>query len=241
MKRLFIKICSILCIAICLIGCKTQAPVETTSTSAKSIIIPEPIPTLPETTTTQETTTIFLEEFTTIEEFFEEQYEYEQQQWYEEQYYKQEEYYEEENFIEQYEEVEEVVYQNITRETIINYAANVYGVSQEWTIWLIGTTWNEGYQADRYLEYAWACQIINVYSGWSVWDLDCIWGDYYSIDHAYSGYYSADDTTLEMVWQALTDTDTRIVEVDGMIDYYVEGYYLIYDSPFYNCQVWGSY
>ena len=65
-------------------------------------------------------------------------------------------------------------------------------------------------------------------------------GDYYSVENAYSDYYSADDTTLEMVYEALTDRDTRIVEVDGMIDYYVPGYYLIYDSAVYNCQVWGN-
>ena len=129
----------------------------------------------------------------------------------------------------------------ITRQSIIDYAYEVYGVSEDWTIWLIGTTWNEGYQQDRYLEYAWACEIVNCYSDWSVWDLDCIWGAYYSFGNAYSGYYSADDTTLEMVWNALTDTDTRIVEVDGMIRWYVPGYYLIYDSEIYNCQVWGGY
>ena len=128
----------------------------------------------------------------------------------------------------------------LTRERIIAYAEEVYGVSYEWCVWLIGTTWNEGYQKDRYLEYAWACEIVNCYRNWSVWDLDCIWGAYYSIDMAYNGYYAADDTTLEMVWLALTDTDTRIVEVDGMIRWEVPGYYLIYDSPIYNCQVWGQ-
>lgn len=128
----------------------------------------------------------------------------------------------------------------LSRETIINTAYELYGVSEEWTMWLIGTTWNEGYQSDRYLEYAWACEIINSYRGWSVYDLDCIWGGYYSIGHAFSGYYNADDTTLEMVYEALVDRDTRICEVDGMIDYYVPNYYLIYDSPIYNCQVWGN-
>ena len=126
------------------------------------------------------------------------------------------------------------------RERIIRYAAENYGVSEEWTIWLIGTTHNEGYQGDRYLEYAWACEILNCYRYWSVWDLDCIWGSYYSIGNAYAGYYAADDVTLSMVWEALTDRDTRIVEVDGMIRWEVPGYYLIYDSPVYNCQVWGQ-
>lgn len=128
----------------------------------------------------------------------------------------------------------------LSRETLINTAYELYGVSEEWTMWLIGTTHNEGYQADRYLEYAWACEIVNCYRHWSVYDLDCIWGGYYSIGNAFSGYYSADDTTLEMVYEALVDRDTRIVEVDGMIDYYVPNYYLIYDSPIYNCQVWGE-
>lgn len=128
----------------------------------------------------------------------------------------------------------------LSRETIINTAYELYGVSEEWTMWLIGTTWNEGYQQDRYLEYCWACEIVNVYRGWSVYDLDGIWGSYYSIGHAFSGYYNADDVTLEMVYEALVNRDTRIVEVDGMIDYYVPNYYLIYDSPIYNCQVWGS-
>lgn len=128
----------------------------------------------------------------------------------------------------------------LTRERIIEYAGENYGVSYEWCVWLIGTTWNEGYQGDRYLEYAWACEIINCYRHWSVYELDCIWGDYYSIGNAYAGYYAADDTTLQMVWEALSDTDTRIVEVDGMIRWEVPGYYLIYDSPYYNCQVWGE-
>ena len=126
------------------------------------------------------------------------------------------------------------------RERIIRYAAENYGVSEEWTIWLIGTTHNEGYQGDRYLEYAWSCEILNVYTGWSVWDLNGIWGPYYSIENAYAGYYAADDVTLSMVWEALTDRDTRIVEVDGMIRWEVPGYYLIYDSDVYNCQVWGQ-
>lgn len=128
----------------------------------------------------------------------------------------------------------------LTRERIIAYAEENYGVDYEWCVWLIGTTHNEQYWDDRYLEYCWACEIINCYRHWSVYELDCIWGDYYSIDHAYAGYYAADDTTLQMVWEALSDTDTRIVEVDGMIRWYVPGYYLIYDSDVYNCQVWGN-
>lgn len=127
----------------------------------------------------------------------------------------------------------------LTRERVIAYAEEVYGVSYEWCVWLIGTTHNEGYQQDRYLEYAWACEIVNCYRNWSVWDLDCIWGSYYSIDMAYAGFYAADDVTLQMIWEALTDRDTRIVEVDGMIRWEVPGYYLIYDSDIYNCQVWG--
>lgn len=128
----------------------------------------------------------------------------------------------------------------LTREKILQYAADTYGVSEEWTMWLIGTTWNEDYHNDRYLEYAWACEIVNHYTTWSVYDLDCIWGEFYSIGNAFSGYYAADDITLEMVWQALREPDPRITEVDGMIDYYVPGYYLIYDSPLYDCQVWGN-
>lgn len=128
----------------------------------------------------------------------------------------------------------------VTRQLIINTAYEMYGVPEEWTIWLIGTTWNEDYHNDRYLEYCWACEIINVYRNYSVWSLDGIWGAYYSYGHAYSGYLSADDTTLEMVWLALTDRDERIVEVDGMIDYPPSSYYLIYDSEVYNCQVWGE-
>ena len=128
----------------------------------------------------------------------------------------------------------------LTRSRVIQYASEVYGVSEAWVMWLIGTTYNEDYFEDRYLQYAWACEILNCYTDWSVDELDCIWGSYYSIEHAFSGYYIADEGTLEMVWQAMTDLDTRIVEVDGMIDYYVEGYYLIYDSPWYDCQVWGK-
>ena len=127
----------------------------------------------------------------------------------------------------------------LTRETIISYAWETYGVSEEWTMWLIGTAWNEDYHQDRYLEYAWSCEILNEYRYWSVWDLDCIWGPHYSIGNAYAGYYAADAACLEMVWLALTDPDPRIVEVDGMIEWYVPGYYLIYDSPVYDCQVWG--
>lgn len=131
-------------------------------------------------------------------------------------------------------------YEPITKQRIIDKAYELYGVSEDWVIWLIGTTNNEQYWDDRYLEYAWACEILNCYSDWSVWDLDCIWGAYYSFSNAYAGYWSADDTTLEMVWNALVDTDTRIVEVDGMIRWDVPGYYLIYDSDVYNCQVWGN-
>ncbi len=128
----------------------------------------------------------------------------------------------------------------LSREILLDTAYELYGVSEEWTMWLIGTTHNEGYQSDRYLEFAWACEIVNEYKYWSVYDLDCIWGDYYSIGNAFNGYYSADYTTLEMVWYALTETDTRICEVDGMITYPPDNYYLIYDSPIYNCQVWGN-
>ena len=126
----------------------------------------------------------------------------------------------------------------LTRSRVIQYAQEHYGVSEPWVMWLVGTTYNEDYFDDRYLQYAWACEILNEYTDWSVWDLDCIWGSYYSIEHAFSGYYICDEETLEMVWLALTDRNPRIVEVDGMIDYYVEGYYLIYDSPWYDCQVW---
>ena len=128
----------------------------------------------------------------------------------------------------------------LTRSRVIQYAAENYGVSEAWTMWLIGTTYNEDYFEDRYLQYAWSCEILNCYTSWSVDELDCIWGPYYSIEHAFSGYYIADEGTLEMVWLAMTDRNERIVEVDGMIDYYVEGYYLIYDSPWYDCQVWGE-
>lgn len=128
----------------------------------------------------------------------------------------------------------------LTRSRVIQYAEEHYGVSEAWVMWLIGTTFNEDYSDDPYLQYAWACEILNCYANWSVEDLDCIWGPYYSIEHAFSGYYICDEETLEMVWQAMTDRDERIVEVDGMIDYYVEGYYLIYDSPWYDCQVWGE-
>lgn len=128
----------------------------------------------------------------------------------------------------------------LTHETLIAYAEENYGVSEEWVMWLIGTTWNEDYHDDRYLEYCWACEILNVYRDWSVYDLDCIWGGYYSIENAFEGFYNADDATLEMVWEAMTDCDTRIVEVDGMIVYPPDSYYLIYDSPIYDCQVWGE-
>ena len=107
-------------------------------------------------------------------------------------------------------------------------------------MWLIGTTYNEDYFDDRYLQYAWACEILNCYTDYSLNDLDCIWGSYYSIEHAFSGYYICDEETLEMVWEAMTDRDPRIVEVDGMIEYPPDSYYLIYDSPIYNCQVWGN-
>lgn len=234
MKRLYIII--FMTVILCLIGCGKQQVAESTTAFTRSIV-PEPIPTLFETTSVEEITTLFIEEETIYEQQYEQQQIfYEEEQWYEEQ---QQYYYEEQQYY--YQEEEEVYYDGITRETIINYAWNNYGLSEEWVIWLIGTTWNEGYHADRYLEYAWACEIINVYSGWSAWDLDCIWGGYYSMDMAYSGYYAADDITLQMVWEAFTDRDYRIVEVDGMIDYYVPGYYLIYDSDVYNCQVWGSY
>lgn len=234
MKRLLIRICPILCILLILLAGykKNEVEIQTileTTTITKNAMVPDPIPTLPETSTTIEE---IVETETTTEQYFEEYYEEEiVEQYYQEEYYEEEQYYETEPVY---------VDQGITRERIIDYAAVVYGVSYDWTVWLIGTTWNEGYQGDRYLEYAWACQIINVYSGWSAWDLDCIWGGYYSLDHAYSGYYAADDITLQMVWEALTDTDTRICQVDGMINYYVPGYYLIYDSPVYNCQVWGN-
>ena len=128
----------------------------------------------------------------------------------------------------------------LTRSRIIQYAQEHYGVSEAWVMGLIGTTFNEGYSEDRYLQYAWACEILNEYSDWSADALDGIWGDYYSIEHAFSGYYIADEETLEMVWEAMTNLDTRICEVDGMIDYEVDGYYLIYDSEVYDCQVWGD-
>ena len=131
-------------------------------------------------------------------------------------------------------------YNKVTREDIINYAGEHYGVDYDWCVWLIGTTYNEDYPEDRYLQFCWACEIINEYRYWSIDELDCIWGEFYSIGNAYAGYYSADNETLQMVWEALVNTDTRIVEVDGMIRWDVPGYYLIYDSPVYNCQVWGE-
>ena len=128
----------------------------------------------------------------------------------------------------------------LTRSRVIRYAQENYGVSEAWVMWLIGTTYNEDYFEDRYLQYAWSCEILNCYTDWSVDELDCIWGSYYSIEHAFSGYYICDEETLEMVWLAMTDRDERIVEVDGMIDYPPSSYYLIYDSEVYNCQVWGE-
>lgn len=128
----------------------------------------------------------------------------------------------------------------LTRSRLIQYASENYGVSEAWTMWLIGTTYNEDYFSDRYLQYAWSCEILNCYTSWSVDELDCIWGPYYSIEHAFSGYYICDEGTLEMVWLAMTERDERIVEVDGMIEYPPSSYYLIYDSEIYNCQVWGE-
>ena len=128
----------------------------------------------------------------------------------------------------------------LTRSRLIQYAAENYGVSEGWVMWLVGTTFNEDYFNDRYLQFAWACEILNCYTDYSLDDLDCIWGSYYSIEHAFSGYYICDEETLEMVWEATVNRDERIVEVDGMIDWDVPGYYLIYDSEVYNCQVWGQ-
>ena len=135
--------------------------------------------------------------------------------------------------------VEEIAPKEVTREDIIQKANELYGVSEAWAVWLIGTTHNEKYQEDRYLEYAWACEIVNCYRCYSVEALDCIWGVYYSFSNAYAGYREADSTTLNLVWLALIEPDERIVEVDGMIRWEVPGYYLIYDSDVYNCQVWG--
>lgn len=202
-KKLLVGAVVAVAVAVAVMIVYTKTIDESTPTETTTIQRLEPIPTLPETTTTvAETTTAETTEETTTEEPTTE--------WY------------------------------VTREAIIAYAGETYGVSEEWVIWLIGTTWNEGYSADPYLQYAWACEIINIYRGWRLWDLDCIWGSHYSVEHAYEGYYNADYGCLEMVWLALTDRDTRICEVDGMITYYAEGYYLIYDSPYYNCQVWGN-
>ena len=122
---------------------------------------------------------------------------------------------------------------------------------------LIGTTEREGYYSDPYLLYAWACTMLNLYRGTTADGLYVLmqpWGGvmcpacgkYYG-EHAvtygcgaHTGYVSSTDITRQCIFLAMVNRDYRIAEVDGMVDSSgTGGYGLIYNSPIYDCQVWG--
>ena len=120
---------------------------------------------------------------------------------------------------------------------IINKAQEL-GLSEDYIKTVIGTTQNEGYVGDPYLNYGWSSAMINnPVSSETVYS----WGggnDYYSQANINRGYENASDEVLKSVYLALTNRNTKIVECDGMYSQTPSQYNLVYSSPNYNCKIY---
>ena len=124
-----------------------------------------------------------------------------------------------------------------SRTDIINKAQEM-GLSADYIKTVIGTTQNEGYVGDPYLNYGWSSAMINnPVSSETIYS----WGggnDYYSQANINRGYENASDEVLKSVYLALTNRNTKIVECDGMYSQTPSQYNLLYSSPNYNCKIY---
>ena len=116
--------------------------------------------------------------------------------------------------------------------------AQELGLSEDYIKTVIGTTQNEGYVGDPYLNYGWSSAMINnPVSSETVYS----WGggnDYYSAANINRGYENASDEVLKSVYLALTNRNTKIAECDGMYSQTPSQYNLLYSSPNYNCKIY---
>ena len=121
-------------------------------------------------------------------------------------------------------------------------AAAKNGISKDYLIIIIGTTQNEGYVNDPYLNYGWASAMINVpvsISQMQGWDPSRSGeANFYSQTNINRGYNNASDAVLKSVYLALTERNTKIVECNGMYKTTPSSYNLLYSSPVYNCSIY---
>ena len=124
-----------------------------------------------------------------------------------------------------------------SKQDIISKAQEI-GLSEDYIKTVIGTTQNEGYVGDPYLNYGWSSAMINnPVSSETIYS----WGggnNFYSQANINNGYENASDEVLKSVYLALTNRNTNIVECDGMYSETPNQYNLLYSSPNYNCKIY---
>ena len=115
---------------------------------------------------------------------------------------------------------------------------------------IIGTTQREGYYNDLYLDYEWACSLINkklesydtsfFSSESTMWNTLYGWGggtDYYSEANIRNAYNNSEVSTRKCVYLAFTSRDRNTTAVSG--DYYSSAWYAYYTSNEYpDISVW---
>ena len=125
-------------------------------------------------------------------------------------------------------------------------AAKENGISDDYFVIIVGTTFNEGYYNDPYLYYGWASTMINVpatyesMKGWDPSNSSCTWQggiNFYSPTCVQTGYAHVDSNTKKAIYLALTNRNKKIVGCNGM-DYTKDpSYVTIYESKVYNCRI----
>lgn len=126
--------------------------------------------------------------------------------------------------------------------SMLQSAAAKNNISNDYLIVIIGTTANEGYVNDAFLNYGWASSMINnpvsisQMQGWDPYHSGE--ANFYSQTNVNKGYNNASDTVLKSVYLALTERNTKIAECNGMYSETPSSYNLIYKSSVYNCSVY---
>ena len=116
-----------------------------------------------------------------------------------------------------------------TKQDIINLAKQ-QGISEDYAKIIIGTTANEGFVKDAYLNYGWASAMINLKASK---ETIYSWGggnNFYSESNINNGYEGASDEVLKSVYLALTNRNSKIVECNGMYSSTPGSYNAIYTS-----------
>lgn len=140
---------------------------------------------------------------------------------------------------------------SITKETLIQLGST-YGFSRRAMIFIIGTTQNEGYIQEPYLNYEWACALLNYTLENNrpdfFTDMDSTyaiiarpfpdgWGAEYNEARITSLYNGASGDTLKEVYLALTRRDRNTFALSG--GYYDSSVYAYYTSSIYpEISVW---